>query len=83
MAETNDQEIQYIIRPIGERVSILESQHEAIEGKLNDIMEKLDGLLQLKYKGMGAISFVSILIASATGILGVIAAVMGFFNGSK
>lgn len=65
-------------RPINERVAVLETLQSATTTSLNTIEGKLDELLQLKAKGMGALSLVSVLIGS--GILGVIALVWQFFT---
>lgn len=78
--EREDQ--RYVLqRPLGERVSALEVHQEATSAMLVDISAKMDDLLTLKNKGMGAIGFVSILFASFSGVAGVIAIIVGFFNG--
>ena len=80
--EPNHNEVHYnVVRPLGERISVLETHQKITEGKLDDISTKLDELLVLKEKGMGAMGLVSILFLSATGIAGVIASVVGFFTG--
>lgn len=60
--------------PIGERVARLEQQME----QLNEIRDKLDELLELKHKGLGALQFVGILLGS--GVIGVIALVLNVFK---
>jgi hypothetical protein len=67
-----------IIRPVGERVAALEVRIEAIETTLKGIEEKLDELLSLKHKGLGALSLVSILVGS--GFLGLLALVFNLFG---
>jgi hypothetical protein len=66
------------VRPIGERVAILETKINEMEHYLKDINDKLDELLHLKSKGMGALWLVSLLIGS--GVLGLVALVSQLFN---
>lgn len=72
-------------RPIGERAAILETkvdemetEYQLIKDELKEIREKLDDLLHLKSKGMGAFYFVSLLVGS--GLLGLVATIFQFFN---
>lgn len=65
-------------RPLGERVAVLETKFEDFNTKLETISEKLDDLLTLKAKGMGAFGLVSLLVGS--GIIGIIFTLMQFFN---
>ena len=70
---------QYIvIRPLGERVATLETKLELITTELTEIKEKLDELLTLKHKGLGALGLVSVLVGS--GVIGLIAIVLNFFG---
>lgn len=82
-SDIQEPEVQYIVRPLNERVSVLETQHEVMEDKLDKIIQKLDGLLELKYKGMGAIGLVSILIASASGVALIVSFIINIFNGKQ
>lgn len=59
---------------LAERVAVLETKLE----KLDSIESKLDDLLHLKSKGMGALWLVSLLVGS--GMLGLVAAVISFFH---
>lgn len=61
------------------KVAILETKYAATEEKLDDVIKKLDSLLELKTKGMGAIGLVSILMGS--GIIGLVILVINFFKG--
>ncbi len=69
---------EYPVRPIGERVAIMETKVTDVQNKLEEITGKLDDLLTLKAKGMGAIGLVSLLVGS--GLLGIIYAVVQFFT---
>lgn len=64
--------------PLGERVARLETRFDQWEEKQNDIAAKLDSLLELKLKGMGALWFVWIIVGS--GVLGVVSTLMGMFG---
>lgn len=59
---------------LAERVAVLETKLE----KLDSIESKLDDLLHLKSKGMGALWLVSLLVGS--GMLGLVAAIVSFFH---
>lgn len=63
----------------GERIAVLETKAEAVAINLKSINDKLDELLHLKSKGMGAIWLVGILLGS--GLLGIVATVMAVLNG--
>jgi uncharacterized BrkB/YihY/UPF0761 family membrane protein len=79
--KNEQEEFKYVIaRPLGERVSVLETQQFAMDEKLDVITKQLEDLLTLKHKGMGAIGLVSILFAGAAGIVGVLTFVLGFFK---
>jgi hypothetical protein len=78
--EPNDQDIVYAIRPLGERVASLESRQEATDEKLDKIVNKLDELLELKMKGAGAVKLISLLVASAAGVMTVIGFLMSLFG---
>jgi len=64
-----------------ERIATLESQREDDRILLNDIKTKLDELLELKHKGMGAIGLVGLIIGS--GIIGVVITVWNMFKGGN
>lgn len=64
--------------PLGERVAILETRLEQVEDKLNDIMGKLDELLELKHKSAGALGLISLIVGS--GIIGLITLLTTFLN---
>lgn len=64
--------------PLGERVAILETRLEQVEDKLNDIMGKLDELLELKHKSAGALGLISLIVGS--GIIGLITLFTTFLN---
>lgn len=68
-----------VFKPLGERVAVLETKQEEINGKLEAITEKLDALLELKAKGMGALGLISLLIGS--GVIGIVFTVLQLFNG--
>lgn len=65
--------------PDGERIAILETRVQMIEEKLTDIGNKLDQLLDLKAKGMGAFTLVSLIVGS--GALGLIFLLVNLFKG--
>lgn len=75
LMETNEP---YIIKPIGERVAVLETELKEARSELTEIKEKLDELLLLKAKGMGALTLVSLLIGS--GLVGIIYTVIKLFG---
>lgn len=60
------------------RVATLEAQHDTVNEDLKEIKEKLDELLHLKSKGMGALWLVSLIVGS--GVLGLILTVINFFS---
>lgn len=64
--------------PIGERVAVLETRVTQINESLEDIKQKLDELLTLKAKGMGAIGLVTLVVGS--GLLGLITICFQLFN---
>lgn len=74
--DSNDIYPHYI--PINERVAILETKFENLEATLLAIEHKLDDLLVLKNKGMGALGLVSILIGS--GVLGLVYLIFEIFK---
>lgn len=61
-----------------ERVAVLETEWDAAKDELVQIKEKLDELLHLKSKGVGAFWFVSILIGS--GLVGIFSSILSIFN---
>ena len=64
----------------GERIAILETKFETLQGDLTHIKQQLDELLHLKSKGMGALWLVSLIIGS--GMLGLILTLVNFFSKS-
>jgi hypothetical protein len=64
--------------PLGERIAILETKWENLNATLTSVEEKLDQLLELKSKGIGAFWLVGLLLSS--GILGVLGLVFGMFK---
>jgi hypothetical protein len=64
---------------IHERVAILETNQAKTEATLEDIVAKLDSLLELKAKGMGAVGLVSLVVGS--GLIGLVVLVINFFKG--
>lgn len=67
------------ILPIGERVAIVETKVSTMQVTLDSIEGKLDDLLKLKDKGMGALSLVS--MVGLSGLLAIIAVVWQFLSG--
>lgn len=63
---------------LAERVAVLESEWKDSKQDWADIKTKLDDLLHLKSKGMGALWLISLLFSS--GILALVAEVISFFN---
>lgn len=61
----------------GERIASLEALRAIDSGRLQSIEEKLDELLELKNKGMGAFWLISVL--SGTVVTAVIAFIQGWF----
>lgn len=66
--------------PVGERVSALEVRVNTLDEKMDKVLEKLNELLELKHKGMGAVSLVSLLVVAASGLAGVITFVLNLLN---
>lgn len=64
---------------LGQRVAVLETEWQRTKDDLKEIKEKLDELLQLKSRGIGAIQLVSLIIGS--GVIGIIVTVMNLFSG--
>lgn len=61
-----------------ERIAILETKFDQMEEHIQDISKKLDTLLELKSKGLGAFWLVGLIFGS--GVLGLIMAAMSFFK---
>lgn len=61
-----------------ERIAILETKFDQMEEHISDISAKLDQLLELKSKGLGAFWLVSLIFGS--GVLGVIMMVANYFK---
>lgn len=51
-----------------QKVAVLETENKQFKEDISDIKAKLDSLLELKSKGMGAFWFASILIGTAFGV---------------
>lgn len=66
-------------RTDGERVAALEVEVSALKGEIQEISVKMDSLLELKNKGMGAFWFASAIIGS--GIGGFILTLTGWLHG--
>lgn len=64
----------------GERIAVLETKHDAMEDKLDSVIAKLDTLLELKSKGMGALGLVGLILSS--GIVGIVLMVVNMFKPS-
>lgn len=60
-----------------ERIAVLELEVKNLKDAVNTTNSKLDELLELKSKGMGAFWLLSILLGS--GILGAFAIIRGYF----
>lgn len=60
-----------------ERIAVLELEVKNLKDKVDATNSKLDELLELKSKGMGAFWLLSILLGS--GILGAFAVIRGYF----
>lgn len=54
---------------IHERISILETEWTQIHEDIKDIKDKLDELLHLKSKGLGAFWVISLLLLMGSGII--------------
>lgn len=65
-------------RTEAERIAVLETKFDELQKDLVSISGKLDELLELKTKGMGAVWLVGLIFGS--GILGLVAFVSGFFK---
>lgn len=59
-----------------ERVAVLETEINTLQTDLKEIKDKLDDLLTLKARGMGALSLVSLIIGS--GVIGLIVTILKF-----
>lgn len=63
-----------------ERVAVLETNVAQLQETMDSVSVKLDNLLELKAKGMGAIGLVSLILGS--GVIGLITLIVSFFKGS-
>lgn len=61
-----------------ERIAVLEHKVEAMEENLKGISQKLDTLLELKSKGLGAFWLVGLIFGS--GIIGIAVTAFSFFK---
>lgn len=64
-----------------ERIAVLETKFEDMQKDLTKISDKLDELLELKTKGMGALGLVGLIMGS--GVIGVIMMIVGLFKGGN
>jgi hypothetical protein len=64
---------------LAQRITVLEVEFEHIQTSLSGITTKLDELLTLKDKGVGAVSLVGLILGS--GIIGAVMLVWNFFRG--
>lgn len=76
MTETNN----LVIIEHATKVAVLEAKFEQMEADLQKISEKLDTLLDLKSKGMGAFWLVGLIFGS--GVLGLLAFIGNLFKPS-
>ena len=67
-----------MVRTEAERIAVLETKQTAMEKQLTSIEEKLDALLELKSKGMGALGLATLIIGA--GGIGLITLILNFFN---
>jgi hypothetical protein len=63
---------------LAERVAVLETEWSNTKDDLKEIKGKLDDLLHLKSKGMGALGLVSLLIGS--GMIGLVITIVNIFR---
>ena len=61
-----------------ERLAVLETKFEQLVADNSLIKKKLDELLELKQKGLGAFWLVGLVVG--TGLLGLASTILGFFN---
>lgn len=66
------------MRSDAERIAVLETKFETMQEDIGNISLKLDELLELKSKGLGAFWLVGLIFGS--GILGIIVAAFSFFK---
>ena len=64
----------------GERIMAVEVRVEQLERKVDQINNKLDDLLALRYKGQGAFWLASALFG--TGIIGLLSLVINYLRGN-
>ncbi len=63
---------------LAERVAMLEADWENTKEDLKEIKDKLDQLIELKHKGLGALGLVSLLIGS--GVVGLVLTILNLFK---
>lgn len=61
-----------------ERLAILETKFDQIATDTAIVKEKLEELVQLKHKGMGAVWLVGLIVG--TGIMGLLSNILSFIN---
>lgn len=61
-----------------ERIAILETKFDRMDEHIQDVSQKLDTLLELKSKGLGAFWLVGLIFGS--GILGIAVTAFSFFK---
>jgi len=60
------------------RIAALEANYQTLNKDLEEIIDRLDDLLHLKSKGMGALWLVSLILGS--GVIGAVAFIVNLFN---
>lgn len=63
----------------GERIAVVEHQVSKLVNDVKSMDEKLDQLLELKAKGMGAFWFASLIVG--TGVAGMFSTFLSWFKG--
>lgn len=63
---------------LAERIAVLENEWANAKTDLSAIKDKLDSLLELKSRGMGALWLIGLVISS--GVIGLVSIVFGFVN---
>ena len=66
------------MKSIEERIAVLETKNENVEKTLQEVNQKLDDLIALRYKGVGAFWLASALLG--TGIVGALTTLWEWFK---